>query len=99
MLNQDLLEENIIKLLGLETLPDERKVALVEKMTELVQKRLSLRLMQELNNEDGEEMARIEKTPIAMMNFLSEKFPNLEEIVNEEIIKIKQEMMQATEQE
>ncbi|MBT5338453.1 hypothetical protein HN858_04310 [Candidatus Falkowbacteria bacterium] len=98
MKSQDLLQDNIIELLGLQTLPDERKQALVDKMTELVQKRLILRLMEQLADEDAKKMAELEQTPVEMMNFLSEKFPNLEDIVNEEIIKVKQEMFEATEQ-
>ena len=98
MKSQDLLQDNIIELLGLQTLPDERKQALVDKMTELVQKRLILRLMEQLADEDAKKMAELEQTPVEMMNFVSEKFPNLEDIVNEEIIKVKQEMFEATEQ-
>lgn len=98
MKSQDLLQDNIIELLGLQTLQDERKQALVDKMTELVQKRLVLRLMEQLADEDAKKMAELEQTPVEMMNFLSEKFPNLEDIVNEEIIKVKQEMFEATEQ-
>lgn len=94
----DLLNENIIALLGLEALPDEEKVAMIEKMTDLVQKRVILRVMDLLAEEDAAKMAEMEKNPEEVIAFIAEKVPNFDQIMQEEIVRLKQEMIDATEQ-
>lgn len=97
MLNENLLNENIIGLLGLESLPEAEKHAMLEKMTALIQKRLMLRVMDALSEEDAQKMARLEQNPQEIFAFIAEKVPNFEEIVKEEVIKLKEEMLKATE--
>ena len=58
---QEILDENIIHLLGLESLPDEEKGELVQKMSEVVQKNFMLRIMELLKSEDASKMAELEK--------------------------------------
>ena len=97
MPNADLLKENIIGLLGLESLPDGEKQAMIEKMTTLIQKRLMLRVMDSLQEEDAKQMAEMEKNPQEILAFIAEKVPNFEAIVKEEVVKLKEEMLKATE--
>lgn len=97
MPTNDLLNENIIGLLGLESLPDAEKAAMLEKMTTLVQKRLMLRVMDSLKEEDAKQMAEMEKNPQEILAFIAEKVPNFENIVKEEVVRLKEEMLKATE--
>ncbi|MFA6536820.1 MAG: DUF5663 domain-containing protein [Patescibacteria group bacterium] len=99
MLNKDLLSENIIALLGLESLPEEEKKALIDKMTDLVMKRVMLRLMNEMKAEDSALMSEMESRPEEVLAFIAEKVPNFDEIMKEEIVRVKEEMLSATEQE
>jgi len=97
MANADLLSENIISLLGLESLPEAEKQAMLEKMTTLIQKRLMLRVMDALSEEDAKKMAEMEKNPQEILAFIAEKMPNFEDVVKEEVVKLKEEMLKATE--
>ncbi|MBU1132465.1 hypothetical protein KKC32_04445 [Patescibacteria group bacterium] len=94
----DLLRANIIGLLGLQSLPDDEKSAMLEQMNELVQKRVMLRIMEVMADEDQKQMAEMEQNPQAVLAFIGEKVPNLEDIVKEEVVKLKAEMLQAAEQ-
>ncbi len=95
---QEIINENIIAALGLQSLPLEKKQEVLNKLVELVQKRIMLRVMDGLSKEDGEKMAELEKNPMAMLAFIAEKFPNFEEIVKEEVEKVKEEALAAAEQ-
>jgi len=97
MPNADLLKENIIGLLGLESLPDGEKQAMIEKMTTLIQKRLMLRVMDSLQEEDAKQMAEMEKNPQEILAFIAEIVPNFEELMKEEVVRLKEEMLKATE--
>jgi hypothetical protein len=95
MFDQTILKQNIIKVLGLEDLPEKRKLALIEKMTEIIQKRLLIRITEELKEEDKDEFIKISETKDekALSDFLQTKIPNLDKIILEEIIKFKQELI------
>jgi len=93
-MNKELLQKNIISLLGLESLSEEKKIQLLEKLSELVFKRTMVRVMELLPEEGQEELSKLvdegdsEKTNA----FIVEKIPNFEEIMNEEIVAVKEEM-------
>lgn len=94
MLDKELLEKNIIQILGIEALPDEKKLDLIDKLTNLVEQRVFLRIV-ELLPEDGKKelLEAIEiKDEQKVQTLISEKINNLDEILEEEIIKAKQEM-------
>jgi hypothetical protein len=46
------IEESIISLLGIESLSDEEKVEFLQKMTDLVQKRMVLHILEKLSPEE-----------------------------------------------
>ena len=94
MLNKQVLQQNIIVLLGIEALSDEKKIALLDKMTELVQKRLLVRVLKELpEKERGDLFAAVDKDDkTAMEKVLSGKAPNIAGMIEEEIINLKQEL-------
>lgn len=94
MLNKQILQQNIIVLLGIEALSDEKKIALLDKMTELVQKRLLVRVLKELPEKDRSDLFAAVDTDdkTAMEKVLSGKVPNITEMIEEEIVKLKEEM-------
>ncbi|MFH1838018.1 MAG: DUF5663 domain-containing protein [Candidatus Kuenenbacteria bacterium] len=96
MFDQIILKQNLIKVLGIEDLPEERKLALIEKMTEVIQKRLLVRITEELKEEDKDEFIKIseEKNEKALIVFLQTKISNLDKIILEEIVKFKQELIE-----
>lgn len=93
----NLLTQNIFTVLGLDSLPDDHKQQLLDKMTELVQKRLSLRLLESLSTEDGTRLEEMLKTSSmedpAVADFFKARMPNLEDILKEEIVDLKQELL------
>jgi len=87
-------QENIIKLLGIESLPDEEKISIVEKVTTLVEKRLLVRVYESLDALRQKEFSEVldkEDAP-GVQEFLDRHAPNLPELLEEEVLKVKQEL-------
>lgn len=96
MLDKNILAQNIITALGIQSLPDERKAALIDKMAKLVEKNLLVRLLQGLSEQDCQEFDKIgDNDEEGKMKFLQAKFPNMEEMMLEEIVKVKQAVLEA----
>ncbi len=76
-------------------LDDEKKVALLDKMSEVIQKRLTLRVLEKLSDSDQDEFEKImDKEPDKVSDFLQTKIPEFTEIIQEEIVKLKSEMIE-----
>jgi len=90
---QDFLQKDLIVELGLQSLPDDKKEQLVLRIGELIQQNVVLRIISEMSESDKDEFEKVlaadngEKT----LEFLQSKFPNLNQVVEEEIAKFKQE--------
>jgi hypothetical protein len=95
MFTKEILNQNIIKLLGIEALPEERKAVLLESVSNLIQKRIMLRVMDKLKDEDKEEMIKIENNEEKAAEFIASKVPNLEQIMQEEVIKAKADLLES----
>lgn len=89
------LSQNIIKLLGLEALPDEEKARLVERMAALVERRLTVRLAKELSDADAATLESLGPGSEAATAFLRDKFSNLDAMALEEIENVKREAVEA----
>lgn len=97
MIDQDILKQNIIKELHLEALPEERKIVLIDKMAEVIQKNITLRILESLDEKNKDEFEKLLDKKAGddeIAKFLSEKVPNLEEIVQEEIVKFKKDLVE-----
>lgn len=98
MNKQNILNENIVSLLGIEHLADEDKVILIEEMTNLVQKRALLRILENLKEKSKKELEKIienkakDETKL-IFDFLSDNNPNLLAIIQKEIIALKEELI------
>lgn len=89
-----IMKTNILCALGLDDLPDEKKSDLFMQMTDVILKRVSLRLMRLLPEEDLEEYLRIyDYDKNRGQEFLIKKIPNYFSIVEEEVFQFKQEVL------
>lgn len=92
-----ILEKDIIELLGLQNLPEKEKTVLIAKMAETVLDRISLRILDELEEEDKkkfDELLKVKASPEKVDKFLASKIKNLDEIKMAEILRFKQEMVE-----
>ena len=96
MADQDILKTNIISHLRLQNLPDEQKLELVDKMAQLVEKRILLRIMKSIAEKEAKEIEELSKYNEGdKLEFLNKKFPNMLEIMQEEIVKVKKMVITA----
>ncbi|MFZ5364931.1 MAG: hypothetical protein ACOZBH_01875 [Patescibacteria group bacterium] len=93
MTKKEILNANIINLLGIEALPQDRQVSILDQVSDLVQRRIVLRVMDSLKDEQKEKMAALENDYEALAEYLAKNIPGLEKITQEEIIKVKTELL------
>ena len=93
-MNQALANDNLIKILGIESLPEQQKARILDKATELTQKRLMIRVVNSLAPEkrDGFMSLLDSGDQIGVTNFINHNRPRFQDWVFEEISRIKQEL-------
>jgi len=79
------LNSNLISRLSLERLPEERRIELVNKAAELVEKRVIVRLIESLSPADLDEAKMLARDPQALFEFLNAKNGNIAALFDEEI--------------
>lgn len=94
--NSDLLRANIIVELGLQELSENRKLELLSKMSNLIQKRVLLRVIKSLSVVDRQEFDKLlgKENEQEIYRFLIAKVPNIEQITDEEVISFKKEVIE-----
>lgn len=87
-------EQNIIKLLGIESLPDARKIEIIEMTTDLVQKRLVLRILDGQTPEQQEEFGEVldQNNQELLQDYIDKNVPDFETWLFEEVSKVKEEL-------
>ncbi len=88
-----LLQTNIITELNLEILPAKEKVDLINKMAELIEKRVVVRILEGLTEDDLKTYEKLAKQPDGKLKFLSQRVPNFIELLQEETVKVKEELL------
>lgn len=95
--NEEVLGTNIIAELGLEALPEERRMAIIQKLTDLVQQRVMLKIAETMSDADAQALQSLieEKgeSDQAVVTFISEKVPGLADMVLQEVTNVKQELI------
>lgn len=87
------LSDNVFVELGLVSLPDERKYALLDQMNELVQKRVMLQLVEVMPEGAEKELSALKDADDeAVMEKMTEMVPNLPEIIVNEVDAVKDGM-------
>jgi len=88
-----IIQGNILINLGLASLPAEKQGDLLMRMVGIIQKRLALRVMKMLPEQALDEYIKIvDNNEIGGHEFLVKKIPNYAAIVEEEVVKFKQEI-------
>lgn len=86
--------ENIIKILGIDSLSLDKQKEAMEKLGAIVYQETMLRVLEILSEEDKNEFEKViaqNPDPENLFSFLSEKVPNLDEIISEEAEKLRAE--------
>lgn len=86
-----LADDNIFSVLGADALPPGQKNAMLEQMTDLIQKRVLLRLMESLTEADAAQIERLGDTAEAIISFMSKK-TDMNKVLGEEVASLKIEM-------
>ena len=90
----ELLNVDLVKELGLDSLPEERKAALIDQMTEVLESRISLEVLSILTEEEKKELDQVLDSGGDMIEFLRSKIPNFDLMVAETIANFKKEMLE-----
>ena len=92
----DLDQQNIIKMLGIESLPEERKLVILEKLTDLIQKKLLARMLAVLPEQDQTEFAEVleKNDPKQIQDFVHVHFPDFQDWLAEEVNAVKDDLSQ-----
>lgn len=91
-----LLEANIIEILGLQHLPEARKTELLTRMTEVIQDRISERILDGLSADDQaafDQLLERGSSEDDINAFLKTKIPEFQDIAAEEIVRFKSQMV------
>ncbi len=90
------IKDNLISQLGLDDLPQEKKIELMMKWGDIVQKDIIMRVLKELPENNKVELDRLLAAKgenfKEIYKFLEGKMPNLDDIVKEEIEKFREEI-------
>lgn len=89
----ELLNINLVKELGLDSLPIEKKEALMNQMMETVESRINLEVLSTLTEDQKKELDKVLDSNGDMLNFLKNTIPNFELMVAETIANFKKELM------
>jgi succinate dehydrogenase flavin-adding protein (antitoxin of CptAB toxin-antitoxin module) len=94
--NSDILRKNIFVELGLQDLAKDRKLDLLSKMSDLIQKRVLLRAIKSLSVAEKEEFDKLLGKDNAqdVYRYLISKVPNIDQITDEEVIAFKDEVVE-----
>lgn len=89
-----IIQQNIIGILGIESLPDEEKISIINKVTELVQKRLMVSIFDSLDKLRQREFTEILEAgeEQKIQEFVERFVPNITKLVESEIDFVKQEL-------
>ncbi len=90
----NVLREHIITLLNLDDLPESQRAMLLDKMVDVVNGRLLLRVLDFLDANLREEFEKAMESDDGseLENFLTTKVPNFIDMISDETIKLKTEM-------
>jgi len=91
---EQLFDENFIKELGLDKLPEKERDEIISSLLEIFSKRLFIRLIKNLNQEQAEKLNKImedENNVFSVIEFLAKNVPDYDLIVEDEIKAFKTE--------
>ncbi|HEC30601.1 MAG TPA: hypothetical protein ENI66_01135 [Candidatus Yonathbacteria bacterium] len=94
----DILQKNIIKELGLENLPEDKREEVYLRISKIIYQNIIIRVVEILSEEEQDEfnklldeVAQEEGESDKVLEFLMAKINNFDDIVAEEIVRFKEE--------
>ncbi len=90
-----LVNQNIVNILDLQILNEKDRVGIISKISNLVQKKIIIRIIEFLDEQNVNLLAQLlntEENDQEILGFLDDKVPHLEEIVFSEVNKMKKEL-------
>ncbi|MBI2645150.1 hypothetical protein HYW94_03200 [Candidatus Uhrbacteria bacterium] len=98
MTDQELLDTNIITLLDMEHASDDQKSSIISALATLVQKQVTLRILEVLSKEEIAELEKIivefgDNAP-EVLEFIRTRVPNIDKIAEEELVSVKRQVME-----
>ncbi|MGE5298333.1 MAG: DUF5663 domain-containing protein [Acidobacteriaceae bacterium] len=93
-MDKNIVNENLIKILGIESLPAEQKVKIVDQASELAEKRVFARILESLSDDKRQGLQGLLETgdELSINNFLIQNCPQFADWLTEEIATVKQEL-------
>lgn len=97
MLNQALLQEDIFQLIGLQNMSEDKKLEMLQKLSDIVLKEVCLRVMEELKNKDedakkkGEDVFKNGSDEDKMKFIMSNM--DFVKILQEELVRVKEDLV------
>jgi len=92
----DNLKNDVLAQLGLGNISDEKKAEIISKISELAQKRIILRVTEEMSEdqrENFEKFLETEEDPAKIENYIRENIPNIDSIIEEEMSLLKNDVL------
>ena len=90
----ELLNINLVKELGLDSLPQEKKNLLINQMLEVVESRINLEVLSVLTEEQKKELDKVLDSEGDMIQFLRSKISNFDLMVAETVANFKKEILE-----
>lgn len=90
----ELLNINLEKELGLDSLPEGKKILLMNQMADVVESRINLEILSLLTEADKKELDKVLDSNGDLIAFLKNKIPNFEMLVVETIANFKKEVLE-----
>ncbi len=90
---QQLIKTNIITELNLEDLDNEKKIALIDKLAKLTERRVLLRILKGLTEEDIIEYEKIANNEDSKIKYLEQRIPDFINILQDEVVEVKKELL------
>ena len=90
----ELLNINLVKELGLDSLPEGKRILLVNQMTDVVENRINLEILSLLTEDQKKELDKVLDSNGDIVAFLKSKIPNFEILVAETIANFKKEVLE-----
>lgn len=89
----ELLNLDLVKELGLDTIPGEQKDALFAQMQEVVENRINLEVLSVLTEEQKKELDKVLDSDGDLLKFLRDSIPNFDIMAAETVANFKKEML------
>ncbi len=92
------LDSNIIAALGIQALPEAQRIVIVNQAADLVQKRVLIRLLEMMSEQDAAEAEKYLDDPDRLLAFMGSKIADLGSVVNEEVGRLRAELVSGAEE-